>query len=117
MYKTGDVVCDYKIIGLLAQGGFSQIYKASAPDGTLVILKFPEASLLGDLATYERFRREVSIGQKLNHPGIPRAILFKESADCVFLVLEYIEGVPLRTYISENAPLPFNEVLSLADQL
>ena len=78
MYKAGDVVCDYKILELLAQGGFSQIYKANAPDGTLVILKFPEVSLLGDLATYERFRREVSIGQKMKHPAIPRAISFNE---------------------------------------
>jgi eukaryotic-like serine/threonine-protein kinase len=117
MYKTGDVVCDYKIIELLAQGGFSQIYKARSPDGSQVILKFPEASLLGDLATYERFRREVSIGQKLNHPAIPRAITFMECAEGVFLVLEYIEGIPLRTYISEHAPLPLNKVLTLADQL
>ena len=36
-----------------------------------VILKFPDVSLLGDQATYERFRREVAIGQKLNHPAIP----------------------------------------------
>jgi serine/threonine-protein kinase len=117
MYEVGDVVCDYKIIELLGQGGFSQIYKASGPDGTLVILKFPEVSLLGDLATYERFRREVSIGQKLNHPAIPRAITFKEGSGCVFLVQEYIEGTSLRTYIRENAPLPLNKVLSLADQL
>jgi len=117
MYKAGDVVCDYKIIELMAQGGFSQIYKASAPDGKLVILKFPEVSLLGDLATYERFRREVSIGQKLNHPAIPRAITFREGDGCVFLAQEYIEGTSLRTYISRNAPLPLTEALSLADQL
>jgi serine/threonine-protein kinase len=117
MYKAGDMVCSYKILELLARGGFSQIYKASAPDGKLVILKFPEVSLLGDLATYERFRREVSIGQKLNHPAIPHAITFREGADCVVLVLEYIEGMSLRTYISEKAPLPLDEVLSLADQL
>ena len=117
MYKTGDVVCEYKIIEQLAQGGFSQIYKAHSPDGSLVILKFPDAALLGDLATYERFRREVSIGQKLNHPSIPRAIKFNEGADGVFLVMEYVEGMPLRTYISENAPLPLNKVLTLADQL
>ena len=116
-YKPGDVVCDYRIVSLLAQGGFSQIYKATSPEGKQVILKFPEVSLLGDLATYERFRREVSIGQKLHHPAIPHALMFKEGADCVFLVLEYIEGIPLRTYLSEHAPLPLSEVLSLADQL
>lgn len=117
MYKEGDLVCDYKITGLLAQGGFSQIYKANAPDGNPVILKFPEVSLLGDLATYERFRREVSIGRTLNHPAIPRAISFKENADCVFLVLEFVEGISLRTYISEHAPLPVQTALSFADQL
>src|SRR5271157_5679704 len=117
MLKSGDMVCDYKIIGLLGQGGFSQIYKAYAPDGTLVILKFPDVSLLGDQATYERFRREVAIGQKLDHSAIPRAIRFVEGPDSVFLVLEYIEGSSLRTYISEKAPLPLSEGLSLADQL
>ena len=40
-----------------------------------------------------------------------------KDADCVFLVLEFIEGVPLRTYISEHAPLPLSETLSIADQL
>src|SRR5271157_1110317 len=117
MLKSGDMVCDYKIIGLLGQGGFSQIYKAYAPDGTLVILKFPDVSLLGDQATYERFRREVAIGQKLDHSAISRAIRFVEGPDSVFLVLEYIEGSSLRTYISEKAPLPLSEGLSLADQL
>ena len=117
MFKTGDTICKYKIIEFLGQGGFSQIYKASDPDGTLVILKIPDISVLGELATYARFRREVAIGQMLNHPAIPQVITFNEGIDCVSLVLEYIEGPSLRTYISENAPLPLNEVLSLADQL
>ncbi len=117
MLKAGDMVCDYKIVGLLGQGGFSQIYKAYAPDGTFVILKFPDVSLLGDQATYERFRREVAIGQKLNHPAIPRAISFVEGSDSVFLVMEYIDGSSLRTYLSEKAPLPLKEGLFLADQL
>ncbi|MFZ1128812.1 serine/threonine protein kinase [Methanoregula sp.] len=117
MYKPGEIVCDYKIIEFLSQGGFSQIYKAYDPNGQLVILKFPDVSLLGDLATYERFRREVTIGQKLNHPAIPRVITFKEGSDCVLLALDYIEGKSLRTYISENAPLPLDKVLSLSDQL
>ena len=117
MFKVGEVVYDYKIIEFLGQGGFSQIYKASSPDGKLVILKFPDISLLGDLATYWRFRREVSIGQMLNHPAIPRVITFKEDTDCVFLVMGYVEGTSLRTYIKEHAPIPLEKVLSFANEL
>src|SRR5574341_614452 len=117
MLKSGDAVCGYRIIKTLSKGGFSKIYKASDPDGKPVILKFPDPSLIGDLATYERYRREFAIGQKLNHPAIPKAITRVESPDGEFLVLEYVEGKSLRTYISENAPLPLNEALSIADQL
>lgn len=116
-FKAGDLVCEYKIVESVGQGGFSQIFKALDPEGKLVILKFPDASLLGDQATYERFRREFAIGQKLDHPGIPRAIALNESPDGVFIVLEYVEGRPLRAYIDEKAPLPTGEVLSIAGQL
>jgi serine/threonine protein kinase len=117
MFKSGDTVCGYKIIKPLSKGGFSQIYKASDPDGNLVILKFPDPSLIGDLATYERYRREFAIGQKLNHTAIPRAITRVQSPDGEFLVLEYVEGKSLRIYLSDNVPLPLNEALSIADQL
>ena len=117
MYKEGEIVCGYKILEILGKGGFSQIYKASDPDGKPVILKFPDLSLISDPATYERFRREFTIGQKLNHPSIPKAINLVESSDGLFLVLNYIEGRSLRTFINDKAPLPLNEALYLADQL
>ncbi len=117
MFKPGDTVSGYKITKALSKGGFSQIYKALDPQGKLVILKFPDPSLIGDLATYERYRREFAIGQKLSHPAIPRAIARVESPDGEFLVLEYIEGKSLRTCIGEKAPLPLNEALSIAEQL
>ncbi len=116
-FKPGDIVSGYKIIEPLSKGGFSQIYKAASPDGKLVILKFPDPSLIGDIATYERYRREFAIGQKLNHPAISKAIARVESSDGEFLVLEYVEGNSLRAYISDNAPLPLNEALSIAEQL
>ena len=117
MLKEGDRVGDYTITGLLGQGGFSRIYMAHAPDGSTVILKFPDVSLLGDQATYERFRREVAIGQKLSHPAIPRVIRFVEGGDAIYLVMEYIEGPSLRNYLNEKAPLPLDEGLSYAGQL
>jgi len=117
MFQESEIVCGYKILECLGKGGFSQIYKASDPDGKPVILKFPDLSLISDPVTYERFRREFAIGQKLNHPAIPKAINLVESSDGLFLVLNYIEGKSLRAFISDNAPLPLNEALSIADQL
>lgn len=116
-FKAGDTVCEYKIIEAVGQGGFSHIFKASGPEGKLVILKFPDASLLGDPATYERFRRESEIGQKLDHPAIPRVLALGESPDGIFLVLEFVEGKTLRSYIWDNAPLPIEDALSIAEQL
>lgn len=117
MFKEGEIVCGYKILECLGKGGFSQIYKASDPDGKPVILKFPDLSLISDPATYERFRREFAIGQKLDHPAIPRAINLVESSEGLFIVLNYIEGKSLRSFINDNAPLPLNKALSIADQL
>jgi serine/threonine protein kinase len=117
MFKPGETVGEYTIVDSVGQGGFGHIFKARGPDGKLVILKFPEVSLLGDPATYERFRREVAVGQRLDHSAIPRVIAMKESREGTFLVLEYVEGKTLRRYIWEKAPLPLDEALSIACQL
>lgn len=117
VFKENEIVDGYKIINPLSKGGFSQIYKAIDPNGKQVILKFPDPSLISDLATYERFRREFTIGQKLNHPAIPKASALVKSSEGIFIALEYIEGESLRTYVSNNAPLSLNEALSIADQL
>lgn len=115
--KAGDNVREYKIVEPMGQGGFSQTFKAAGPDGKLVILKFPDANLIGDMATYERFRREFAAGQKLDHPAIPRAFALEESPDGMFLVQEFVEGKSLRACIDDRAPLPLDMALSIARQL
>ncbi|MGB7788868.1 serine/threonine protein kinase [Methanoregula sp.] len=117
MLRPGDRIGEYTISEFLGRGGFSQVYKAGDPDGTPVILKIPDISVLGDLATFARFRREAAIRQSLDHPAIPRVIAVNEGADTISLVLEYVEGTSFRTYISGHAPLPLDQVLSFTGQL
>jgi len=116
-FKAGDMVLEYKVLGPIGQGGFSQAYKALDPEGKMLILKFPDAFLIGDPATYERFRREFTAGQRLNHPAIPRTIAIREAPEGTFLVQEFVEGQLLRAYITEHAPLQVDEALSIARQL
>ncbi len=117
VFKAGDEVGGYKIIEPIGEGGLGQLFKATAPDGKIVKLKFPAASLIGDPATYERFLREFSIGQKLKHPGIQKTLSMGKSPEGIFLVSNYFEGVSLRNYIYNHAPLPIIEAIKITTQL
>ena len=117
MFEKGTLVCGYEIIEPIGSGGLSQDYKARGADGTFVTLKFPSIELVGDPATYERFQRELKIGQNLEHPAIPRALLISESPTGPCLVMEYIDGKSLRAILQERTRLSFAESLDIAGQL
>jgi serine/threonine protein kinase len=117
MFNNGQTIGKYEILEPLGQGGLSQIYKARGPDGKLVTLKFPSPVLVGDPSTYERFKREFAIGQKLMHPAFPRARAFEDSPSGPFLVLEYVSGNSLRSCLVPDQALPLDQVLSIAIQL
>jgi serine/threonine-protein kinase len=70
--------------------------------------------LAGDLAAFNRYRREIEIGVRLEHAGIQRLLSERESP---YMVLEYIEGESLRAYLAEHAPLPVEQALRFAAQL
>ena len=117
MFEKGTLVCGYEIIEPIGSGGLSQDYKARGADGTLVTLKFPSTDLVGDPATYERFQRELKIGQNLEHPAIPRAFLINESRTGPCLVMEYITGKSLRVILQKRTRLSLAESLDIAGQL
>lgn len=115
--KAGDVYGKYEILGELGQGAFSHTYKAQTEDGHLVVLKFPDPALLGDPGVYERFKRELMIGQRVADPAVPRAVEISEGDGGPYLVLDYIEGEPFRRYLRQHAPLPLDEAISITVQL
>jgi serine/threonine-protein kinase len=117
MIETGSVVCGYEVLESLGRGGFATIYKARGPDGKLVTLKFPSPEIIGDPAVYERFRREFTIGQRLSHPAIARAISLSETPEGICLVLEFAEGTTLRSLMADRGRLSLGETVKIAGQL
>ncbi|HXX59594.1 MAG TPA: serine/threonine-protein kinase, partial [Dehalococcoidales bacterium] len=117
MIKKGDKICGYEIVEALGRGGLNHGFRAVSSDGKPVTIKIPAQELIGDMATYERFRREFTIGQELSHPAIPHAISFNETPEGPCIVLDYVDGVSLREYLQKNGSLTLDDALAIGRQL
>src|ERR1700730_3385477 len=120
VYAPGAKVDHYEIIRKLGHGGMNYVYLArDLNNGEEVVLKFPNDDLIGDIAVFERFKREAEIGNRLNHPNIQRLINNHEERHGNYLVVEYIEGRTLRALLDEYAPhgLPIEMAMGIALQI
>jgi len=110
----------YLLLDRLGAGGMGEVFKArDGETGRDVVVKIPYAHLLGDPATYSRYEREVEIGRRLKHPNIQR-MLDEGRVDggvAPYVVLEYVEGEPLREFLDERGPRPPEEAVRLTLQL
>ncbi len=95
----------YTLERLLGEGGMGQVWLARRNDGRYdgnVAIKLLRVSLNGSAAEV-RFRREGSVLSRLSHPNIAR-LMDAGVGDTgqPYLVLEYVEGVPLDDYCRQE---------------
>ena len=117
---AGMQVDHYRIIRRLGRGGMSCTYLAlDTQNQQQVVLKFPTDELMGNIGIYERYKREVKIGQQINHPHVIRHLNCNEHRSDEYLVMEYIQGQTLRQLLEEHdgQPLPTSEALRLILQI
>ena len=99
---AGDKLGPYEIIALVGAGGMGEVYKAHDPR-----LKRDVAIKVSAAQFSERFEREAHAIAALNHPYI--CTLYDIGPD--YLVMEYLEGQPLK------GPLPVRDFLRYAVQI
>jgi len=97
---------EYKVERILQDGKFSQIYLATHKDGTQVVIKKIDSTLIRE----ELIRNEITAGLRLRHNGIGKLIRNFEENGFVYLVLEYIQGVDLFEYLQLNEFKPLKEL-------
>lgn len=115
--QPGARLDQFTIIEAIGHGAFSDILLASDASGRRVVLKCPHEGIIGDTATFDRFRRELEIARKLDHPGIQRSYDLQEHRSRPYLVMEYVEGETLRAILHRERRLPTARAIDLTEQL
>lgn len=119
-YTPGTQVDHYEIIRMLGHGGMNRVYLArDVYNQQEVVLKFPNDDLIGDIAVFERYKREAEIGHRLHHPHVQQLLNNDEKRSQEYLVVEYIKGKTLRTILEEYAPnpLPVARAINITEQI
>ena len=99
---TGEQLDHYKIEGVAARSGMASIFRGTdTRTGRQVAIKVPHPEMEGDPVLYDRFQREVQIGQKLDHPGVMKVFTDDEHSQ-LYMVMEWVEGRLLRQILNEQ---------------
>jgi serine/threonine-protein kinase len=113
---VGDHLDQYLLMDVLARTATAITFKGHDTEaGALVCLKVPHLEYESDIVFYRRFEREESIGRRLEHRNIVRA-LGPRTKSRMYLVTEYVVGTSLRALI-DRGPLPTAQALDIARQL
>ncbi len=100
--EAGTQLDSYRIDAPVARSGMASIYRATdTRDGRVVALKIPHPDLEADPILFDRFHREASIGEKLDHPRVMRVFSAKEHSR-VYMVMEWCDGRLLRQILDEG---------------
>jgi eukaryotic-like serine/threonine-protein kinase len=103
--QPGDRIGSYRIDSLVTQGGMASVFRGTdVRTGKPVAIKIPLPQYEADVLFYDRFHREADIGRKLDHPGVVK-VLPDEKSGRVCMVMEWVEGRPLRKILDEEKKL------------
>ena len=87
-------------------GGMSQIFVATetALGRTVVVKVLPPALSVG--LSVERFRREIQVAARLQHPHIVPLLSTGQAGEFLYYTMPYVEGESLRARIAARGELP-----------
>src|SRR5437879_8265726 len=78
------------------------VYRSTHPGLEIpVAIKVLAEQYSSDLSFRQRFHREAATVASLNHPGIVRVYDFDEDGPVLFIVMEWVEGRSMRSWLDE----------------
>lgn len=108
----------YEILELIGVGGMANVYKAhDTIEDRTVAVKILRDEFLSNEEFLRRFKNESKAIAVLSHPNIVKVydVSFNETIHSI--VMEYINGITLKEYISQQKTISFKESVHFAIQI
>jgi len=108
----------YVLLRELGRGAYGTVYLAR--DTVLDVeraLKVLHPAMLADEVLLERFRREARLAARLEHPHIVTVHDFGEDQGRFYIAMRYMAGGSLKARLEAEGPLPWDEVVRIAEQV
>ncbi|MGD2251978.1 MAG: protein kinase, partial [Anaerolineales bacterium] len=98
----------YRVDAPIGRGGMAEVYKVWDTERSVYLaMKLLREDLADDKVFMRRFQREAKTLAKLQHPNIVRFYGLEEHKYLAFILMDYVDGEPLRRAIRKAAgPMP-----------
>ena len=108
----------YEIQELIGVGGMAMVYRAyDAIDDKTVAIKILKDEFLGNEEFIRRFKNESKAIAVLSHPNIVKVYDVSFGDRIQYIVMEYIDGITLKEYISHQHVIPWKEAVHFTVQI
>jgi serine/threonine-protein kinase len=115
--SQGLVFGRYVILDFLGKGAMGKVYKAwHRMMGRVVALKILDPRYVANTESLARFKREMQLVGRLDHPNVVRAFDADRIGEYHFIAMEYAAGQTLEDLLRERGALPPADVVFFASQ-
>jgi predicted Ser/Thr protein kinase len=107
----------YRLYDEVGSGGFATVYLGrNINTNEIVAVKVLGQQFTAEPHYVERFQREATMAQRLQHPNIVRILDHGVEDGVHFLVMEFVEGLTLEQIMQRRGSLSLQETLSYVEQ-